>query len=139
MLNLYSNIIYEFGLDNLERLVWKFLEFCSGIKNLRKRVNEGEVLLAEILEIGKKRIFNEIKFTDFANGLLRITMEESKFIAWKYLCGEPIVHEQRREIDVVTSIDNDDKALRAFLSIKKIFQLTGNNKDHNHQKKQYFH
>jgi len=125
LLSLYSNFIYEFGLENLERLVWEFLEFCSGTKNLRKRVNEGEVLLPEILEIGKKRLFNEIKYTDFANGLLRITMEDTKFISWKYLCGEPIVHEQRRDIDVVTCIDNDDKALRAFLSIKKIFHLTG--------------
>jgi len=124
-LSMYSNFIYEFGLENLERLVWQFLEFCSGTKNLRKRVNEGEVLLPEILEIGKKRLFNEIKYTDFANGLLRVTMEESKFIAWKYLCGEPIIHEQRREIDVVTCIDNDDKALRAFLSIKEILSLTG--------------
>jgi hypothetical protein len=124
-LSIYSDFIYEIGLDNLERIVWNFLEFCSGTKNLRKKVNEGEILLAEILEIGKRRLFNEIKYTDFANSLLHITMEESKFLAWKYLCGEPIVHEQRREIDVVTCIDTDNKALRAFLSIKRILSLTG--------------
>lgn len=125
MLSLYSNFMYEFGLENLERLVWQFLEFCCGTKNLRKKVNEGEVLLPEILEMGKKRLFNEIKYTDFANGFLRIIMEESKFVSWKYLCAEPIIHEQRRDIDVVTCIDTDDKALRAFLSIKKVFELIG--------------
>ena len=124
--SLYSNFVYEFGFDQLENLVWRFLEFCSGEKNLRKKVNEGEVLLPEILEIGKRRLHNEIKYTDFATAFLKLTLEECKFIAWRYLCGEPILYEQRRELDVVMLIDNDEKALRAFMSLKKILSLLGN-------------
>jgi len=126
ILSLYSNFMYEFGFHRLENLVWKFLEFASGEKNLRKKVNEGEVLLPEMLEIGKRRLFNEIKYTDFATAFLKLTMEECKFLAWKYLCGEPIVSDYRRELDVVTPIDNDDKALRAFMSLKRILSLLGN-------------
>jgi type II secretory pathway predicted ATPase ExeA len=125
-LSLYSNFIYELGFDQLENLVWRFLEFCTGEKNLRKKVNEGEVLLPEILEIGKRRLHNEIKYTDFATAFLKLTLEECKFIAWKYLCGEPILYEQRKELDVVMLIDNDEKALRAFMSLKKILSLLGN-------------
>ena len=124
--SLYSNFVYEFGFDQLESLVWRFLEFCSGEKNLRKKVNEGEVLLAEILEIGKRRLHNEIKYTDFATAFLKLTLEECKFISWRYLCGEPILYEQRKELDVVMLIDNDEKALRAFMSLKKILSLLGN-------------
>lgn len=124
--SLYSNFVYEFGFDQLESLVWRFLEFCSGEKNLRKKVNEGEVLLAEILEIGKRRLYNEIKYTDFATAFLKLTLEETKFISWRYLCGEPILYDQRRELDVVMLIDNDEKALRAFMSLKKILSLMGN-------------
>ena len=124
--SLYSNFVYEFGFDELESLVWRFLEFCSGEKNLRKKVNEGEVLLAEILEIGKRRLHNEIKYTDFATAFLKLTLEECKFISWRYLCGEPILYEQRKELDVVMLIDNDEKALRAFMSLKKILSLLGN-------------
>jgi hypothetical protein len=125
-LSLYSSFIYEFGFDKMEKLVWSFLEFCTGERNLRKKVNEGEVLLPEILEVGKRRLYNEIKYTDFATAFLRLTLEESKFIAWRYLCGEPILFEQRKELDVVMNIDNDEKALRAFMSLKKILTLLGN-------------
>ena len=125
-LSLYSNFVYEFGFDQLENLVWRFLEFCTGERNLRKKVNEGEVLLPEILETGKRRLRNEIKYTDFATAFLNLTLEECKFIAWKYLCGEPVLYEQRKNLDVVMLIDNDEKALRAFMSLKKILSLLGN-------------
>ncbi|MEM2112074.1 MAG: DUF2791 family P-loop domain-containing protein [Candidatus Bathyarchaeia archaeon] len=125
-LSLYSSLMFEFGFDHLEGLVWRFLEFATGEENLRKKVNDGEVLLPEILEIGKRRLQNEVKYTDFATAFLKLTLEESKFIAWKYLCGEPIPFEHRRELDVVMAIDNDDKALRAFMSLKKILTLLGN-------------
>lgn len=126
VLSLYSNFIYEFGFHRLEELVWKFLEFASGERNLRRKVNEGEVLLPEILEIGKRRLMNEIKYTDFSTAFLKLTMEECKFLAWKYLCGEPIISDYRKELDVVTPIDNDEKALRAFMSLKHILSLLGN-------------
>lgn len=125
-LSLYANLMFEFGFDRLESLVWRFLEFATGEENLRKKVNDGEVLLPEILEIGKRRLQNEVKYTDFATAFLKLTLEECKFIAWKYLCGEPIPFEHRRELDVVMAIDNDDKALRAFMSLKKIFSLLEN-------------
>jgi len=126
VLSLYSNFMYEFGFNRLERLVWRFLEFASGERNLRRKVNEGEVLLPEILEIGKRRLFNEIRYPDFATAFLKLTMEECKFLAWKYLCGEPIISDYRRELGVVTPIDNDEKALRAFMSLKHILNLLGN-------------
>ncbi len=126
ILSLYSNFMYEFGFHRLEELVWRFLEFATGEKNLRKKVNEGEVLLPEILEIGKRRLLNEIRYTDFATAFLKLTMEECKFLAWKYLCGEPIISDYRRELDVVSAIDNDEKALRAFMSLKHILALLGN-------------
>ncbi|MEM2146304.1 MAG: hypothetical protein QW279_13150 [Candidatus Jordarchaeaceae archaeon] len=126
ILSLFSNFMYEFGFHRLEELVWKFLEFASGEKSLRRKVNDGEVLLPEILEIGKRRLLNEIKYADFATAFLRITMEECKFLAWKYLCAEPILSDYRRELDVVSGIDNDEKALRAFMSLKHILTLLGN-------------
>jgi len=125
ILHLYSNFMYEFGFERMEKLVWQFLEFISGEKHLRKKVNEGEILLAEILEIGKRRLLNEIKYTDFATAFLKITLEECKFLAWKYLCSEPIISDYRRELDVVSPIDNDEKALRAFMSLKHILSLLG--------------
>ena len=126
ILNLYSSFMFEFGFDRLEKLVWQFLEFATGEHNLRKKVNDGEVLLPEILEVGKRRLQNEVKYTDFATAFLKLTLEECKFVAWKYLCGEPIPFDHRRALDVVMAIDNDDKALRAFMSFKRILSLLEN-------------
>ncbi|MCW4005291.1 MAG: hypothetical protein NWF04_01635 [Candidatus Bathyarchaeota archaeon] len=126
VLTLYSNFMFEFGFERLEKLVWQFLEYATGEQNLRKKVNEGEVLLPEILEIGKRRLQNEIKYTDFATAFLKMTLEECKFVAWKYLCGEPIPFDHRRELDVVMAIDNDERALRAFMSLKQILSLMDN-------------
>jgi type II secretory pathway predicted ATPase ExeA len=126
ILSLYSNFMYEFGFNRLEECVWKFLEFATGEKTLRRKVNEGEVLLPEVLEIGKRRLLVEIKYTDFATAFLKLTMEECKFLAWKYLCGEPLISDYRRELDVMSAIDNDEKALRAFMSLKQILVLLGN-------------
>lgn len=124
-LSLYSSFIYELGFERLERYVWQFLEFTSGEENLRKKVYEGEVLLPEILEIGKRRLQNEIKYPDFTTAFLKLTLEEYKHLAWKYLSGEPVIFEHRKELDVVMTINNDENALRAFMSIKKILSLLG--------------
>ena len=62
-LDFYRNLIYEYGLDNLETLVWRFLEVTTGEENLKERTDIGEVLISDILDIGKKRIFRELKYT----------------------------------------------------------------------------
>jgi len=125
LLNLYNNFIYELGLDRMESFVWRYLELVNNTTDLMKKIENGEILITEIIEAGKRHLFKEIRYTDFATAFLKITLEETKFLSWKYLCAEPIVYDQRRELDVVTLIDTDEKALRAFMCLRKILKILG--------------
>lgn len=124
-LDFYRNFMYEFGLERLEHSAWSYLELVYGTQGLKKKVEQGDALISEVLEIGKKRLYNGFRYTDFATAFLELILDETKFLSWKYLCGEPILFEQRRELDVVTLIDSDEKALRAFMSLKSILQSIG--------------
>jgi Cdc6-like AAA superfamily ATPase len=125
ILELYSNLMYQIGLSRFEKIIWKYLEKTSKYSELQTKVLRGDVLLPEIIEHAKVRLYDSIQYNDFATSILHLILDETKFLAWKYLCGEPILHEQRKNIDVVSLIDTDEKALRAFLSLKKLLKETG--------------
>jgi Cdc6-like AAA superfamily ATPase len=124
-LELYNNMIYEIGLSRLEEIVWEYLEVSNSDTDLRNKVESGSALLPEIIEQGKNRLYNSLNYNDFATAFLNLILVESKFVSWKFLCGEPILHEQRKEIDVVSLIDTDEKALRAFMSLKQVLSEIG--------------
>lgn len=121
----YRNFVYELGLDRLESIVWSFLEAANGEKDLRHKVENGEVLISRVIENGKKLLYSRLRYMDFATAFIELALDEMRFLSWKYLCAEPVVYEQRRELDVVTLIDTDEKALRAFMAIKSILELIG--------------
>jgi len=124
-LEFYRNLMYELGLDKMEYFVWSFLELVNKETDLKQKIEVGEVLITDIIEKGKKFLYNHLRYMDFATAFLKLTLDRSKFLSWKYLCGEPVVYEQRRELDVVTLIDTDEKALRAFMALKSILNLIG--------------
>ena len=124
---LYSNFMYELGLKKLEDLVWAYLEKANNEINLRDKVESGEKILPEIIEVGKSKLFIDLSYNDFALAFLHIILSETKYLAWKYLCGEPILHEQRRQLDTVSLIDTDEKALKAWMSMKSIFSILDSN------------
>jgi len=124
-LEFYRNLMYELGIDKIECFVWSFLEFVNKETDLKQKIEIGEVLITDIIEKGKEFLYNHLRYMDFATAFLKLTLDGSKFLSWKYLCGEPIVYEQRRELDVVTLIDTDEKALRAFMALKSILSLMG--------------
>lgn len=124
-LELYSNMIYQIGMNEFENLVWKYLEVANNISDLKMKAFQGEVLLPTIIENGRMKLYNSLDYNDFATSFLHMILKETRFIAWKYLCGEPILVDQKKELDVVSLIDTDEKALRAFLSLKKILNEVG--------------
>src|SRR5207244_2460537 len=56
--------------------------------------------------------------------LLNLSMDETSFDAWRYLCGEPVITDHRRELDVASTINNDEKALKAFHSLRILLAET---------------
>ena len=124
-IDFYSNLMYEIGLERLEHFVWAYLEHVNKIKNLKEKVGKGDVLFSQILEAGKRHLYKDLRYVDFATAFLQLTLEQNKLLSWRYLCGELILFDQRRELNVVALIDSDEKALRAFMALKSILDSIG--------------
>ena len=124
-LEFYRNFMYEIGVDRLEKFAWSYLELICKKPRLKEKVNKGETLLPEVIENGKTHLHDNLRYTDFATAFLKFVLDETKFLSWKYLCGEPILFEQRKDLDVVSLIDTDEKALRALMSLKTLLNLIG--------------
>ena len=82
-------------------------------------------MLPEILQNLKRELYQDFGHTDFVNGLIQLALEEHRYDAWKYISGEPLLFETKRVLDVTSSIDNDDRAMRALMSMLHVFQKTG--------------
>lgn len=124
-LDLYRNLMQDIGEKRLRELVWKILEIKTGKTNLMTKVEKGEILLTAILQKCRTELYEVFGHADFVNALIQLTLDERRFDAWRYLCGEPTVSENRRVLDVVAPINNDERALRAMMSMIKVFSLTG--------------
>ena len=124
-LDLYRNMMQDIGEKRLRELVWNILERKAHKNNLKVKIEKGEVLLTEVLQKCRMELYEEFGHADFVNALIQLTLEERRFDAWRYLCGEPTISENRRVLDVVAPINNDERALRAMMSMIKLFSQTG--------------
>jgi hypothetical protein len=125
LVQFYSNFVYSITLKKLEEIVWKYLAYITNNNRIKERIEKGNVLITEVLEKAKKLLQEEAHHTDFSNALLKIILEETKYLSWRYLCGESMAFEQRRQLDVVGNINTDEKVLRAIMTIKTILRKVG--------------
>jgi len=147
--SLYTSIMLNLGRDFLKRMAWSYLglicledienteyiddEFDDLIKDslkedlysIKKYVEDGNILLSKLLEKAKKQIASKVTLIDFTTAFLHMILEDYWFLAWKWLCGENIPYTQRKELELSMSIENDERALMAFLSLKRILKDLG--------------
>jgi P-loop Domain of unknown function (DUF2791) len=121
----YNNFIQGLGIVKLEQIIWSYLIHVTGNRKIKEKIEKGNILITEVIEKAKKALQEDVNYADFTNAILKIILEETKFLSWRYLCGENIDGEQRRLVDVVNNINSDEKALQAFISIKKIVNNIG--------------
>jgi hypothetical protein len=76
-----------------------------------------------IIKKSKDEFLPIVKWQDFLVVFLQLTMEETGLLAWRWLNGDPTYSEQRRELGIVTPIDTDDRALQAFICLRKILMI----------------
>ena len=122
---LYSRFFHALGLKTVENLIWLFLEKISGVSDLKEKVHSGETLLPELLKIAVKKICDIVGYEDFATTLLKFILDDYKLLSWRYITGESLSSEQRKVLDVISNIDSDDKALRAFIGFKRFTHFLG--------------
>lgn len=148
--DIYRNFMHDLGIDFFKRAVWRIIGkivisankhdvFYKKVRRLskilrelqkkpemvKKYVEEGHILLPAILGEARKILMSTVKSVDIVNAFLQLVMDENYLLAWKWISGELTLHEQRKQIGVVTNIDKDHRALDAFLNIKSILRIAG--------------
>ena len=147
--DLYSNLMHDLGQDYFVELAWEFLgkiTLTKLIKNeiefkeitqdiieelrrqpaiIKKYVEDGSILLPQIMKETRNTILQIVKNTDVATAFLQLIAELTSILAWKWLSGEQILYEQRRRMGVVSPIESDDMALMVFQDIRNIMRYIG--------------
>lgn len=87
-----------------------------------KSIDEGSLLLSEVVPHCFIRLSKEVKFPDFARAFINMAYEENSITSWEWLSGEAIEYSRRRELGLTANIDRRH-APRAFSALKKTLEL----------------
>lgn len=147
--DMYRNFMHDLGQDCFVELMWEFLgkitytelihnqiEFKKNTEYIteelrlqpfiiKKYVEDGSILLPQIMKEARNTLLQLVKNTDVATAFLQLIAEQTSILAWKWLSGEQILYEQRRRMGVVSPIESDDTALMVFQDIRNIMRYIG--------------
>jgi hypothetical protein len=141
---LYSAILTALGHEFVTDVVWKYLatvatknsgslkvskEDAERLRSkplmIKQYVKQGKLLLTELVQLAKEELMPKVRLLDIVTALLHLIFDDFAFLSWKWLIAEDVPYEQRRDLGLTMSINNDDRALRAFLSIRQILLECG--------------
>ena len=141
---LYTTVMISLGHHFVQEIVWRYLGFIclrhenllqlkdnhklalkKDGRNLKKIVEKGDLLLSNIVAKAKDDLLQKIRLLDYATAILHLVFDEYSFLAWKWLTAEDMPYDQRKELGLSMSINNDERALRAFLSLKALLEEAG--------------
>ena len=127
-LDIYHEFMYDLGFDRVQDIAYEYMASVaseitdkdpSGPEEMREMVNNGEVLLSELVPPTVKRLSEVTRFADFARALVHMVYEDTNLYAWQWITGEGIRYEQRKEMEIHTALDDDTMGVRAFTAMKK--------------------
>jgi len=133
-LDIYHEFMYDLGYEFFQNLSHEYLasvvndqeikvgrNIGSG-HDMRQAIDEGDILLSDVIPVATRELKSISKFTDFSRALVHLVYEDTSLYAWQWLSGEGLRYEQRKKMEIHTCIDDDSKAVKAFTSLKKLFQ-----------------
>jgi len=133
-LDIYHEFMYDLGYEFFQNLSHEYLasvvndqeikvgrNIGSG-HDMRQAIDEGDILLSDVIPVATRELKSISKFTDFSRALVHLVYEDTSLYAWQWLSGEGLRYEQRKKMEIHTDIDDDSKAVKAFTSLKKLFQ-----------------
>jgi len=88
-------------------------------------IDEGDVLLSEIVPEAIRRLSDVTKFADFARAIIHMVYEDTNLYAWQWLTAEGIRYEQRKEMEIHSALDDDTMGVRAFTALKNMLLELG--------------
>jgi Cdc6-like AAA superfamily ATPase len=150
LIDTYRTFMQDLGRDFFVKLCWEFLGRVTlsilkksalevkGIKldelkkdltdspgQISSYVEDGKVLLPEILKAARYELLRFTKSVDIVNGFVQLVYDDTALLAWKWLSGEQLLYEQRRNLGVVSPVSTDENALNMFQDVYSIMKELG--------------
>lgn len=133
-LDIYHEFMYDVGFTRVEELAYEFLAQVArdvtdvnpiGADAMKSLIEDGKVLLSELIPTAVQRLSDITKFADFARAIVHMVYEDTNLYAWQWLTAEGIRYEQRKEMEIHTALDDDTMCVRAFTSLKNLLLELG--------------
>jgi len=136
-LDIYRDFVYDLGSDFIQRRAQEYIgkvavdlvgqgviEGPINPDDGWKSIDNGSILLSEVVPHAFTRLSKHVRFPDFARAFINMAYEENSLTSWEWLSGEPIEYTRRREMSLTSNIDKRH-APRAFSALKKSLELLG--------------
>ncbi|WP_226013605.1 BREX system ATP-binding domain-containing protein [Halomicrobium salinisoli] len=133
-LDIYHEFVYDIGFDRMQELSYEFLAEVArtetdrnpmGASSMKSLIDDGEVLLSDLVPTAVQRLSDVTKFADFARAIVHLIYEDTNLYAWQWLTAEGLRYEQRKEMEIHSAIDDDTSAVRAFTALKNMLLELG--------------
>ena len=133
-LDVYHEFMYDIGFDGVRELAYEFLAHVArqhaemnpmGASSMESLIDEGEILLSELVSKAVQLLSDVTKFADFARAIVHMVYEDTNLYAWQWLTAEGIRYEQRKEMEIHSALDDDTMGVRAFTALKNMLLELG--------------
>ena len=133
-LDIYHEFVYDLGFDRIQEFAYEYLAKTARDVSeanpetaieMKEAINDGEVLLSDIVSPAIQRLSDLTKFADFARALIHLVYEDTNLYAWQWITAEGIRYEQRKEMEIHTALDDDTMGVRAFTAFKSLLLEMG--------------
>lgn len=132
--DIYHEFLYDLGFDRVQAIAYEFLAHVArdateqnpmGAHSMKDLIDDGEVLLSELVPTAIQHLNDVTKFADFARAIVHMIYEDTNLYAWQWLTAEGIRYEQRKEMEIHSALDDDTTSVRAFTALKNLLLELG--------------
>lgn len=132
--DIYHEFLYDLGFDRIQELAYEYLAEITrneteanpiGAGAMEGLIEEGDVLLSDIVPTAIQELNDITKFADFSRALVHMVYEDTNLYAWQWLTAEGIRYEQRKQMEIHSALDDDTTAVRAFTALKNVLLELG--------------
>ena len=127
--DIYHEFVYDLGFDRIQTLAYEYLAQIAcettdydpaDSEAVERLINEGNVLLSELVPEAVQQLNSVTKFADFSRAIVHMVYEDTNLYAWQWLTAEGIRYEQRKEMEIHSALDDDTTSVRAFTALKNL-------------------
>lgn len=127
--DIYHEFLYDLGFDRIQAIAYEYMAQVArdttdhnpvDARSIERLIEDGEVLLSELVPTAIQRLNDVTKFADFSRAIVHMIYEDTNLYAWQWLTAEGIRYEQRKEMEIHSALDDDTTSVRAFTALKNL-------------------